>query len=135
MPPAERDGEFIAHLEAYRSRLSKTQVMRIARLPAANQTRLRSDEFQMCLIAKAFGFGNCQRTFINMARDQCGGGRDKRCFVRELIFRVGWACCLHAQCQVASNRVLTTTIEARRARNRRRIIRVKTNRYLGRRYK
>src|SRR5215471_17931188 len=101
MPPAERDGEFIAHLEAYRSRLSKTQVMRITGLPAANQTRLRSDEFQMCLIAKAFGFGDSQRAFINMARDQCGGGRDRRHLVRGLIFRVGsWAWCSHAQCQV-----------------------------------
>src|SRR5262249_34454060 len=97
--PAKRNGEFIAHLEAYRSRLSKPQVMRITGLPAANQTGLRSDEFQMCLVAKAFRFGNCQRAFINMARDQCGGGRDKRCLVRQLIFRVGsWAWCLHAQC-------------------------------------
>src|SRR5262249_6943443 len=97
MPPAERDGEFIAHLEANCSRLSKTQVMRITRLPAANQTGLRSDEFQMCLIAKSFGFGNSQRAFINTARDHCGGGRDNRCLLRKLIFRIGsWY--LHAQC-------------------------------------
>ena len=40
MPAAKRNSEFIAHLEAYRSRLSKTQVMRITGLPAADQTGL-----------------------------------------------------------------------------------------------
>jgi hypothetical protein len=41
---AERHSELIADLEADRPRLRKTQVMRISRLPPADQTRLRSHE-------------------------------------------------------------------------------------------
>ena|SRR5215831_16391775 len=74
--PAKRNGEFIAHLEAYRSRLSKPQVMRITGLPAANQTGLRSDEFQMCLIAKTFRFGNCQRLLSIWPGTSAGEGEN-----------------------------------------------------------
>ena len=40
MTAAERHGELITDLEADRPRLRKTQMMRIGRLPAADQTRL-----------------------------------------------------------------------------------------------
>jgi hypothetical protein len=40
MPAAKRHGELIAHLETDGSRLCKPQVMRIGRLPAADEARL-----------------------------------------------------------------------------------------------
>jgi len=40
MPAAKRDRELIAHFEANGSRLGKPQVMRIGRLPAADEARL-----------------------------------------------------------------------------------------------
>ena len=40
MPAAQGDRELIAHLETNGSRLCKPQVMRIGRLPAADETRL-----------------------------------------------------------------------------------------------
>ena len=40
MAAAERYGEFVADFETQRSRLRKPQVMRIGRLPAADQTGL-----------------------------------------------------------------------------------------------
>ena len=40
MPAAQGDRELIAHFETNRSRLGKPQVMRIGRLPAADEARL-----------------------------------------------------------------------------------------------
>ena len=40
MPPTERHSEFITDLKTDRPRLRKTQMMRIGRLPPADQTRL-----------------------------------------------------------------------------------------------
>src|SRR5262249_58940108 len=40
MTAAERDREFIAHLETDRSRLGKSEMMRIRRLPLADHARL-----------------------------------------------------------------------------------------------
>jgi hypothetical protein len=51
VPAAQRYCEFIADLEANRARLRKAQMMRIGRLPPADQTRLRSDEFQVGFVA------------------------------------------------------------------------------------
>ena len=45
MSAAERHSEFITNLETDCPRLRKAQMMRIGWLPAAHQTRLRSDEF------------------------------------------------------------------------------------------
>ena len=44
MTAAERDGELVADFETQGSRLRKPQVMRIGRLPAANQAGLRGHE-------------------------------------------------------------------------------------------
>jgi len=44
MSTAERDGEFVADFEAQRSTLRKPQVMRIGRLPAADEAGLRGNE-------------------------------------------------------------------------------------------
>jgi hypothetical protein len=65
---AGRHGELITHLEPQRSRLGKTQVMRIRRLMSADKTRLRGNKPQMAFVTKPFGFGNGQSTFINAAR-------------------------------------------------------------------
>ena len=40
MTTAERDSEFVADFKADGSRLSKPQVMRVGRLPAADEARL-----------------------------------------------------------------------------------------------
>jgi len=44
MTAAEWDGEFVANFEAEGSRLSKPQVMRIGRLPSADEAGLRGHE-------------------------------------------------------------------------------------------
>ena len=51
MSATKRNCELIAHLEADGSRLCEPQVMRIGRLPAADEARLSGNEFQMCLVA------------------------------------------------------------------------------------
>ena len=50
---AERDRELIAHFEADRSWLRKTQMMWIGRLSSADQTRLCGDEFQVRLVTQS----------------------------------------------------------------------------------
>ena len=47
MPTAKRHSEFIAHLAAECYRLGKTKMMRVARLPSADEAGLRSDKPQM----------------------------------------------------------------------------------------
>ena len=44
MPAAERYCELVADFQTDAARLGKSKVMRIARLPAADKTRLRCDE-------------------------------------------------------------------------------------------
>jgi hypothetical protein len=44
MTAAERDREFIAHLETDRSRLGKSEMVRIRRLPLADHARLGCHE-------------------------------------------------------------------------------------------
>ena len=78
MPAAKRYGELVAHLETNRSRLSKPQVMGIGRLPATDETRLRGNKFQVCLVAQSFGFGNRELTFVDPARGQFVRGRGQR---------------------------------------------------------
>lgn len=77
MPTAKRDRELITHLETNGSRLRKPQVMRIGRLPAADETRLRRNEFQVCLVAQSFGFGNRKLALVDPGSRQLtlGGGR------------------------------------------------------------
>ena len=68
MPAAERHYELIADLKTDGSRLSKPQMMRIARLSAADQ--LRRNELQMHFVAQPFGFGNGELAFVNPGWDQ-----------------------------------------------------------------
>jgi hypothetical protein len=65
MPAAERDREFIAGFKAYSSRLSKPQMMRIARLSAADQAGLRRNELQMRLVTEPFRLSNGELAFVN----------------------------------------------------------------------
>ena len=76
MAAAQRHGELITYLKPNGPGLRKPQVMRIAGLPAADQARLRSDEFQVCLVAQSFGFGNRELALVDFGRSQFGcGGR------------------------------------------------------------
>src|SRR5262249_58355880 len=68
MPTAQRDRELIAHLETNGSGLREPQVMRIARLPAADEARLGGDEFQMRLVTQSFGFGNRELALVDPGR-------------------------------------------------------------------
>jgi hypothetical protein len=53
VPAAERDGELIADLTAERAALCESQVMGVAGLAAADQTRLPGDEPDVVAIADA----------------------------------------------------------------------------------
>lgn len=55
MGAAERNGELIAHFEPQRAGLGKAQVMGIRGGAAAEQTRLRHDEFQMRRLPQTLG--------------------------------------------------------------------------------
>src|SRR5262245_63637562 len=79
-------GKFIAHLQTHCSRLRKAQMMRIRWLPPAHQTWLRSDEFQMSLVAQALGFGDRELTLIDFGRRQ-GGRRRRQGRCHRLVFR------------------------------------------------
>lgn len=74
MTAAERNGEFVADLEADRSWLGKSQVMRVARLPAADETGLRSNELKMCLVAQPLGLGDHQQALIDAIGGEFGLG-------------------------------------------------------------
>ena len=53
MSTAQWDRELITHLASERSALCKSEVVRIGRTPAANQTGMSCDEFHMLSIAKS----------------------------------------------------------------------------------
>ena len=66
MSAAERYGELVTDFESERSGLGKTQVMRIGRLPTANETRLRSHESQMGLVTQPLGLGDGEKALIDL---------------------------------------------------------------------
>ena len=68
MPPAERDGEFVADLAPERAKLGKANVVRICGLPFTDQAALRRDEFQVVLVAKAARLRKRQDAFIDTVR-------------------------------------------------------------------
>ena len=51
MAPAKRHGELVTDFKTKRARLRKAQIMRIGRLPSADETRLRGDKFEVRLVA------------------------------------------------------------------------------------
>src|SRR3974390_2067840 len=65
MTSAERNGEFIAHLQPDGSGLGEAQVMRVRRLPATDEAGLRSDKLQMRLVAQPLGLGQRERTLVD----------------------------------------------------------------------
>jgi hypothetical protein len=78
MSTAERDGELIADLEAQGSGLGKPQVMRIGRLPAADETGLRGNKPQVAFVSQPFGLGNGQNALIDLRSEKAGCCRDNR---------------------------------------------------------
>ena len=53
MDPAQRNGEFVAHLSADGARLGEADVMRLARLASADRARLLGDKSKMLFVPKA----------------------------------------------------------------------------------
>ena len=72
MTAAEGDGELVADFETEGSGLRKPQVMRIGRLPAADQAGLRGDKPQMGFVTQPFGLGNGQKALIDLTWDEIG---------------------------------------------------------------
>jgi hypothetical protein len=72
VPTAKRHREFIADLKTDGSRLSKPQMMRIARLSPANQAGLGSNELQMRLVTQPLGLGKGELAPSPLSsRDHC----------------------------------------------------------------
>jgi hypothetical protein len=67
MTAAEGDGELVADFETQRSGLGKPQVMRVGRLPAADQTRLRGDEPQMGFVTQPLGLGDGEKALVDLS--------------------------------------------------------------------
>src|SRR5579885_2621047 len=84
MTAAERHGELVAHLQADGAGLGKAQVMRIAGLPAADQTGLRGDEPEVVLVAEPFGLGDRKDALVDTAGREglAGEGGSKRRYRR-----------------------------------------------------
>ena len=128
MPAAERHRELIADFEADRPGLGKPQVMGIAGLPAADQTRLRGDKLQMRLVTQPLGFTDRELALVDPVWDQaiarrrrerrgcCGGDIHIGFFL--------WKKFLHRA-------VMAPAVIIRRARDWCRIIRVQSDARLG----
>jgi hypothetical protein len=72
MTAAERHGELIADFETQGSGLRKPQVMRIARLPAADEAGLRGNKPQMGFVAKTPRLGDGQNALIDLHWQEAG---------------------------------------------------------------
>ena len=72
MTAAERDGELVADFETERPGLRKAQMMRIGRLPAADQARLRGHEPQVGFVTQPLGLGDGENALVDLRRDEAG---------------------------------------------------------------
>jgi hypothetical protein len=72
MTAAERYGELVADFETQRSELGKAQMMRIGRLPAADQAGLCSHESQMGFVTQPFGLGDGEEALIDLRWGEAG---------------------------------------------------------------
>ena len=72
MTAAEGYSELVADFETQRPWLGKPQVMRIGRLPAADETGLRGNKPQMGFVTQPFGFGDGEKAFVDLRRDEAG---------------------------------------------------------------
>ena len=66
MRPAQRHRELIAHLATERTRLHKTQMMRIRRTPTANQAGLLDDVPDMIAVTNATRFGEFKDALVDL---------------------------------------------------------------------
>ena len=78
MAAAERYCELIADFQANAARLGKSKMMRVARLSAADKTRLRCDKLEMSFVTQPFGFGDGKLALIDPIRNRIEPVRDKR---------------------------------------------------------
>ena len=62
------DSKFVTDFETQSPWLRKTQVMRVRRLPSANETWVRGNKSQMGLVTKTLGFGDGQNALIDPSR-------------------------------------------------------------------
>jgi hypothetical protein len=76
MATAKRHSELVADFETERPGLREPQVMRIRRLPPADEARLRGDKPQMGFVTQPLGLGNCEKALIDLPRHEAGCGRD-----------------------------------------------------------
>ena len=72
MAAAERDCELVTHFETDRSWLRKTQMMRIGRLPSADQTRCAATNFRCALSRNRLGSAIMSRLLSIGRRDRSG---------------------------------------------------------------
>src|SRR5262245_5966372 len=117
---AERYCELVTDLETDSPRLRKAQIVRIGWLPPAHQTRVRSDEFEMGLVAQALGLCDSELALIDLGRSQ------RRCRRRQgrrhrTVFRcVG----LITAEEIGHRALVSAPVVMRRPRDRCRIIRM-----------
>ena len=71
--PAQWHHELIAHLATERTRLRKTQMMRIRRTPTANQAGLFDDMPDMAAVTNASRFGEFKAPLIDLRCPGLGG--------------------------------------------------------------
>ena len=72
MTAAEGYGELVADFEAERSGLRKPQMMRIGRLPAADEARLRGNKPQMGFVTQPLGLGNGENALVDLSGNKTG---------------------------------------------------------------
>ena len=65
MDAAKRDRELVRHFSAECTFLSKSDVMRVRRLPAAHRARLSGDEADVILVAMSARLHQSERAFID----------------------------------------------------------------------
>ena len=67
MTAAKGYGELVADFEAECPWLGKPQVMRIGRLPAADETWLRGNEPQMGFVTQPLGLGDGENALVDLS--------------------------------------------------------------------
>ena len=70
MSAAERYSKFVADLETERPELREPQVMRIGRLPAADDAGLRCDESQMSFVTQPLRLGDGENALVDLSWDK-----------------------------------------------------------------
>jgi hypothetical protein len=69
MSPAQGDGEFVADLPPHGAGLGELQVVGISGASCADQARLRSDEFEVGLVAQPTRFADRKNALVDLARN------------------------------------------------------------------